>query len=338
MQNARGFFLFRSLQYYAMFMVPGFLQQLFYDWKLKPLHLDEYDFFENLSRHLIRERRAEGAVGSTGCSKFNDMVQLMVSAEHSVDGLKKTYKENLSEDVIDGKYMNAGSEEFAQEEKELKDIIGTKYLSEEEIAAQAMVFFLAGYETTGSTLFHTLFELTVNPDVQERLYQEIQKAKITDPTLNYTKTLSKIDYLDAVISETLRMYPPDVHLNRQAAEPYYIPEIKCTIEKNTPIYIPVYSIHHNEEYYPDPERFDPERFMPENRHKIFPYSYLPFGAGPRGCIGVRFVLTEVKISMVRILERFQLLKVPDVTTDKLKILPGSGIIKTSAIKIAVKRR
>src|SRR5690606_34922847 len=140
---------------------------------------------------LIKERRE-----NNNGQNYSDMLQLMVNAEHNADVLAKTFKEDLSNQV-DGHHVHAGADELEREQNELKEIIGSKYLSEEEIMAQAMVFFLAGYETTASTLSYTLFELAKNPDIQERLYQEIQAAKKEDPELS-NNTLAKLPYLDAV--------------------------------------------------------------------------------------------------------------------------------------------
>lgn len=131
------------------------------------------------------------------------------------------------------------------EKKLLKDIVGTKTLNEDEIIAQAMVFFLAGYETTASSLSFCLYELAVNPDIQEKLHQEIENAKGKDPTLSY-QTLQSLPYLDAVLSETLRKYPPALSLGREcAAEEYHIPEINFTLKKGSAVTFPVYAIHHS---------------------------------------------------------------------------------------------
>lgn len=148
--------------------------------------------------------------------------------------------------------------------------------------------FNFSYETTASTLSFVLFELVNNPKVQQRLYEEITEAMKEDPSLS-GQTLSKLPYLDAVLSEGLRKYPPALILAREAAEDYFIPELKLTLKKGQSILIPVYAIHHCSDYFPDPETYDPERFMPENRDKIVPYSYLSFGAGPRK-LYIQFVL------------------------------------------------
>lgn len=217
-----------------------------------------------------------------------------------------------------------------------REIIGSKYLSEEEIVANSVLFFLAGYETTGSTLSFCLYELATNPDIQEKLYQEIKSVVNSGQKLDYNNVM-KLEYLDAVISETLRLHSPALILSREASEDYYIPEYDFTVKKGLAIMIPVYAIHHYPQYYKNPEIFDPERFMPENRQSIVPYTYLPFGGGPRNCIGMRFAMSESKLSLAQIINQFQICRTKE-TVDELKMEMSLFLLKKSPIYIGVKRR
>lgn len=96
-------------------------------------------------------------------------------------------------------------------------------------------------------------------------------------------------YLDMVVFETLRMYPILTVFDRESIMPYKIPNSDLVIEKDTPIYISVLGLHYDPEYFPDPEKYDPERFNEENKHKIPPFAYIPFGEGPRKCIGKNII-------------------------------------------------
>lgn len=224
-------------------------------------------------------------------------------------------------------------EEIQQEKKIFQEIIGSKFLNEEEIIAQSMIFLLAGYETTASTLTFCIYELAKHPEVQNKLYDEI---KTIGDSLDLNN-LMKLPYLDAVISETLRKHPPALALGREAMEEYHIPEYNFTIEKNQALIIPVYAIHHDPEYYPDPETFNPDRFLPENRHNIIPYTYLPFGGGPRNCIGMRFALSEAKLGLANILKNFIIVST-DKTCDKLNVEKSFFLMKTTPIYVGVKKR
>lgn len=88
-----------------------------------------------------------------------------------------------------------------------------------------------------------------------------------------------------LLSETLRKYPPLPILNREVLKDYYLQEYNCVLEKGTPILIPVIGLHRDPKYFPDPDEFDPEHFNEENKRSRHQYVYLPFGEGPRNCIG-----------------------------------------------------
>jgi cytochrome P450 family 3 subfamily A len=110
-------------------------------------------------------------------------------------------------------------------------------------------------------------------------------------------------YLDMVIDETLRMYPPSVTLNRAASTDYEYNDIK--VRKGQIITVAIYALHHDPEIYPQPEQFQPERFSDENKRKRDHQAYMPFGAGPRNCIGMRFALMEMKLMLVSVLAKYR---------------------------------
>ncbi|XP_049788034.1 cytochrome P450 6k1-like [Schistocerca cancellata] len=167
----------------------------------------------------------------------------------------------------------------------------------EDVEATALMFLIAGFETSSATLSFTLHELAVNQDIQRRLQDE------TDRTWAFTfDSVVQMRYLDKVVKETLRKYPVVPVLNRKACVDYKIPDSDVTIQKGTPVMISVYGLHRDPVFFPDPERFDPERFS--KKLKIHPWAYLPFGDGPRNCIGIDFALLQVKLGLVHILSKF----------------------------------
>ncbi|XP_054289974.1 cytochrome P450 6k1-like [Macrosteles quadrilineatus] len=170
----------------------------------------------------------------------------------------------------------------------------------EEIAAQSFVFILAGSETTSATLSFCLYELALNKSVLHTLLTEVDSlTSITYDSIN------SLPYLDMVIDETLRKYPPLGFLNRVCSRDYYVPQADTTIEAGTQIFISIQGLHNDPTFFPEPEKFNPERFSKENREKIKQYTYMPFGEGPRFCIGMRFAKVTVKTALVTLLRRFQ---------------------------------
>ncbi|XP_029674247.1 cytochrome P450 6k1-like, partial [Formica exsecta] len=112
-------------------------------------------------------------------------------------------------------------------------------------------------------------------------------------------------YLDMVFSETLRMYPPAEYLHRITSETYNVPNSNLVIEEGTPVFISVRGLHYEPKYFLDPDKFDPERFNEENKRDRPAYVYLPFGEGPRTCIGIRLGLLEMKLALVKISSKFE---------------------------------
>ncbi|KYN22899.1 putative cytochrome P450 6a13 [Trachymyrmex cornetzi] len=175
-----------------------------------------------------------------------------------------------------------------------------KELDENTIAAQAFGFFVAGYETSSNTIAFCLYELALNQEIQDKTRREIHNA-IGDGKLTYD-AVQEMKYLDMVILETLRKYPPAPLFARRCEYKYRIPDSNVELPAGLRVVIPIYGLHHDPNYYPDPARFDPERFTEENKRTRHPYTYLPFGEGPRNCIGMRFALLQIKMGIIAFLK------------------------------------
>lgn len=104
----------------------------------------------------------------------------------------------------------------------------------------------------------------------------------------------------------MRKYPPVSGLLRRCTNPYTFAESGISIEADTLVFVPVYSIHHDAEYYPDPERFDPDRFAPALIHTRPHEAMLSFGVGPRNCIGLRFGMMQARVGLVTLLKNFEI--------------------------------
>ncbi|CRL05219.1 CLUMA_CG018250, isoform A [Clunio marinus] len=178
-------------------------------------------------------------------------------------------------------------------------------LSHEEAAAEAFIVHVGGFHTSASLMNFILYELALNHDIQVKLHEEIVK-KINENGGNLTYDLiSQMKYLEMVVNEALRKYPPVNVITRKCTKEYKIPGSNLVVPEGTQITIPTYSMHRDPQFFPDPLKFDPERFNDENVSNIRPFTYLPFGEGPRICIGVRFALMVTKIALVKLMTEFE---------------------------------
>ena len=175
-----------------------------------------------------------------------------------------------------------------------------------------LTLFFAGHETTANTLVWAFHYLDLNPPVLEKLQAEVDSVlNGRAPTL---ADLRNLPYTLMVIKETMRIEPTVAMLPRAL-----LGEVELGgyhLEKNSVIFIPPYVVHRDPRWWKDPEKFDPERFSEANESDIPKYAYLPFGGGPRICIGNHFSLMEAQILLAMIVGRYRVCHVPDA-----KIVP-----------------
>lgn len=170
----------------------------------------------------------------------------------------------------------------------------------EELIDQLGVFFLAGHETTASVLTWAFFILATQADVVARMLAEVDAVAGDGPIeFNHIKRLA---YVRNVFRETLRLYPPITFIPRVAAEPARIGRYK--VKKGAMIMVAPWTLHRHERYWQDPHRFDPDRFTSEREAEIKPGTYIPFGLGPRTCVGAGFAQTEATLILARLMRRF----------------------------------
>uniref|UniRef100_A0A1A9ZRI0 Cytochrome P450 n=1 Tax=Glossina pallidipes TaxID=7398 RepID=A0A1A9ZRI0_GLOPL len=187
---------------------------------------------------------------------------------------------------------------------ELRKSNGMEGLSLEEIAAQSFVFFLAGFETSSSSMAFALYELAVNQQMQEQSRQEVRSVLEKYNNVLTYEGLKELHYLQKVLNETMRKYSIASIIIRKALTNYQVPGSKLIIEKDEIVIIPVDAIHHDPDIYPNPEEFQPERFNADQINQRHAMSWLPFGEGPRNCIGLRFGKLQAMIGLTLLLNNF----------------------------------
>ncbi len=198
------------------------------------------------------------------------------------------------------------------------------------IRDQLLTMFIAGHDTSTALLAWLLCLLGQHPDVMARVRDEVDASLTGQPPT--IENIAQLRYLQCVIDETLRMYPP-IHLGTRRIMSdlqflgYDLPEGK---RANYSIYL----THRNPDYWPDPGVFNPDRFLPENERGRQPYTYLPFGGGPRNCIGAAFAQVEAKIVIARLIQTF------DFTLDpaKVHVYMGATLEPRPGVMMTVRKR
>ncbi|KAL1441620.1 hypothetical protein MTO96_008579 [Rhipicephalus appendiculatus] len=234
--------------------------------------------------------------------------------------------------------QSGASEENALEgtdsQQELKDV---KNLTEDEALAQCVLFFMAGQDTASTTTSFASYLLAVNPRAQEKLQAEVDECFRKHGSSPSYDVISKLPYLDGVVNETLRLMAPGSRLERVFHEDYMLGDTGIKVSKDCIVVIPVYSLHRDPEFFPEPDVFNPDRFNEENINSIRPYTFLPFGAGPRNCIGSRFALQLVKACLLHAVHNVQFVKCPK-TKVPLEYRPGFGLLHPNDLVVGVRER
>ncbi|CAL8117828.1 unnamed protein product [Orchesella dallaii] len=262
---------------------------------LKAIESEPQDYFMKVIKGVMKHRRDTG-------ERHNDFLQLMMDAQQGLLKSEENSKETL-EVMTGSKEDNAGNSKqfFSSNDEAAKFTI-----DDDDIVANAVLFLIGGFDTTQSLLIFTAYMLALEQDVQERLLEEVKSTlDANGGSLTYDGVIG-MTYLDCVLNETLRYYPPALRNERMCTKDYKIPGTDTVIEKGILVGLPIYGMQRDKQYYENPEKFDPERFLPERKAERNPFTFAPFGHGPRNCIGMRFALTEVKAVIATLIYNFKL--------------------------------
>ncbi|VEN45426.1 unnamed protein product [Callosobruchus maculatus] len=234
-------------------------------------------------------------------STFNDVLKTREEARQSSN--RKV--NDMADIIVDLKQNQEFSKNF--------DFGGDKVL------AQPFMFLLAGHGTTTMSLTFTLYHLCMDPDIQTKVRDTINETIEEYGGIKYEGLMDKkYNYIDMVLAETHRMYPAIFYLDRTCTSDVQLAGTDYVVRKGERILIPIMSLHYDEKYFPDPYKFNPERFLDKVNEDG--YYYLPFGEGPRECIGNRFALLNLKIALATIITNFTIEKRPETVT-KMELSP-----------------
>jgi cytochrome P450 len=193
-------------------------------------------------------------------------------------------------------------------------------MTDQQLRDEVVTLFAAGHETTSNVMTWLWYLLSQHPEVETKLYEELDQVLAgRAPTL---ADLQSLPYALMVIKETMRLYPPAWILNGRTA----VEDIEIggyLIPKGSRVFISPYAMHRLPQYFPDPEQFDPERWLPEREAALPKYAYIPFGGGPRVCIGNSFALMEAHLLLATIAQQY-----------RLSLAPGQNIVPAALITMS----
>lgn len=210
-------------------------------------------------------------------------------------------------------------------------------LSNEDIREEVDTFMFGGHDTTSSAISFTIMQLALHQDIQDKLYAEIasilkgQNLKTTRLAYN---SIQDFKYLDLIVKESLRLLPPISYVGRKLTEDTELNG--ATIPAGQDIFIPIYMVHRNPKIYPDPERFIPERFAEDAENLRGPYDYIPFSIGSRNCIGQKYGMMQLKMTVVRLIANFRVL--PSEATASVKLRTDLVLRPECGIPIKIEAR
>jgi len=206
-------------------------------------------------------------------------------------------------------------------------------MTDRQLHDEIMTLFLAGHETTANVLSWTWFLLGQNPDAEEKLIEEL--GRVLGGRVPTPADLPQLVYTDTVLREAMRLYPPVWVIGRRALAPFRLGEYELPADTN--ILISQLILHRDARYFPEPERFDPDRWsLNDPRGASLPrFAYLPFGGGPRVCIGAGFAMMEAVLLLATIALQYRVQIAPD---QKVKMQQSVTLRPRNGIQVTLKRR
>ncbi|XP_056642364.1 cytochrome P450 4g1-like [Diorhabda sublineata] len=235
-------------------------------------------------------------------SKFDDQGQIIERQEIMPNYLRDDLDENDENDV--GEKKRLAFLDYMIEASQTKG----NSLTDAEINEEVNTIMFEGHDTTAAASSFTLCILGIYPDIQQKVFAELKEIFANDlhRPITFNDTM-QMKYLERVIFETMRMYPPVPIIARKVNEDVKLVTGDYTIPAGTTVIISQFYIHRNEQHWKNPTKFDPDNFLPENCQGRNYYSYIPFSAGPRSCVGRKYAMLKLKVLLADVIRKFEII-------------------------------
>lgn len=315
--------------------------------QIRPSDFESFNYFTRLTERITREKRyQQKRKKSNGMltGKKADFIQMFLNLiDNRDEGIQESIEEEQQEEDNDQSLrdpldlISIYGHDFKDEEAESQ--LRGKTISFDEVKAQGILFFMAGFAGTASLLANISFLLAKHPKEQERLIQEIDAYSTQEFNFDIVQNCK---YLDAVVWESLRLYPPVARVERECTTDYKLGKSGITVPAGMTVSIPIYAIHRDPLNFEDPENFVPERFLScgdgESAGLRHPWCFLPFGGGPRNCLGIRQAVLEAKLCIAHFLKRYRFHADPGLelehVSDQVLVSPKKVPLRLEKRKVA----
>ncbi|XP_038146923.1 thromboxane-A synthase [Cyprinodon tularosa] len=290
-------------------------------------------FFTSIIQKIIQQREEQPP-----SQRRRDFLQLMLDARSGKEAVSLEHFDTANHsDELDHRTQSSapdGENGSPPPQESPVKRPQRKMMSEDEVVGQAFVFLLAGYETSSNTLAFTCYLLALNPECQCKVQEEVDDFFTRHDSPDYSN-VQELKYLDMVVSEALRLYPPGFRFAREI-------DHDCVVNgqflpKGATLEIPAGFLHYDPDHWPEPDKFIPERFTPEAKASRHPFVYLPFGAGPRNCVGMRLAQLEIRMALVHLFHKFSI-EACSETKVPLDLKSSSTLGPKEGIYVKIKKR
>ncbi|XP_055300649.1 cytochrome P450 4g15-like [Sitodiplosis mosellana] len=306
--------------------------------KIKEKQEQLLNTIHGLTKRVIKEKKKlfednykEGNVPTPSLSEIiaNDYVVPLKPEKKTAEGLRDDL-DDIDENDVGEKRRLAFLDLMIESAKNGAN------LSDTDIKEEVDTIMFEGHDTTAAGSSFVLCLLGIHQDIQDRVYKEIyQIFGDSDREATFNDTM-EMKYLERVIMESLRLYPPVPMIARKVNQDIQLASEDYIVPAGATVVIGTYKIHRRPDIYPNPDRFDPDNFLPERTQYRHYYSFIPFSAGPRSCVGRKYAMLKLKVLLSTILRNYRIKS--SLTQDDFKLQADIILKRTDGFRIEVEPR